>query len=93
MKYQNWKNHLWTFYIIPLFIIFVSLFMCTYCIMFLYTATLVCVLFISVVVITSLYFTYYTYSFVTPITGLNRPNTGKEDDDDDDIQWGMLERT
>jgi hypothetical protein len=24
------------------------------------------------------------FSFVTPITGLNRPNTGKEDDDDDD---------
>jgi hypothetical protein len=24
------------------------------------------------------------YSFVTPVTGLNRPNTGKEDDDDDD---------
>jgi hypothetical protein len=23
-------------------------------------------------------------NFVTPITGLNRPNTGKEDDDDDD---------
>jgi hypothetical protein len=23
-------------------------------------------------------------SFVTPVTGLNRPNTGKEDDDDDD---------
>jgi hypothetical protein len=22
--------------------------------------------------------------FVTPVTGLNRPNTGKEDDDDDD---------
>jgi hypothetical protein len=22
------------------------------------------------------------FSFVTPITGLNRPNTGKEDDDD-----------
>jgi hypothetical protein len=45
MKYQNWKNHLWTFYIIPLFIIFVSLFMCTYCIMFLYTATRVCVVY------------------------------------------------
>jgi hypothetical protein len=24
------------------------------------------------------------FSFVTPVTGLNRPNTGKEDDDDDD---------
>jgi hypothetical protein len=24
------------------------------------------------------------FSFVTPITGLNRPNTGKEDDDDGD---------
>jgi hypothetical protein len=24
------------------------------------------------------------FSFVTPITGLNRPNTGKEDDDDDE---------
>jgi hypothetical protein len=24
------------------------------------------------------------FRFVTPITGLNRPNTGKEDDDDDD---------
>jgi hypothetical protein len=24
------------------------------------------------------------YSFVTPITGLYRPNTGQEDDDDDD---------
>jgi hypothetical protein len=23
-------------------------------------------------------------SFVTPVTGLNRPNTGKEDDYDDD---------
>jgi hypothetical protein len=22
------------------------------------------------------------FSFVTPVTGLNRPNTGKEDDDD-----------
>jgi hypothetical protein len=25
------------------------------------------------------------FSFVTPVTGLNRPNTGKEDDDDDDV--------
>jgi hypothetical protein len=25
------------------------------------------------------------FSFVTPITGLNRPNTGKEDDDGDDV--------
>jgi hypothetical protein len=24
------------------------------------------------------------FSFVTPVTGLKRPNTGKEDDDDDD---------
>jgi hypothetical protein len=24
------------------------------------------------------------FNFVTPLTGLNRPNTGKEDDDDDD---------
>jgi hypothetical protein len=24
------------------------------------------------------------FSFVTQVTGLNRPNTGKEDDDDDD---------
>jgi hypothetical protein len=23
------------------------------------------------------------FSFVTPLTGLNRPNTGKDDDDDD----------
>jgi hypothetical protein len=26
------------------------------------------------------------FSFVTPITGLNRPNTGKEDDDNDDLR-------
>jgi hypothetical protein len=24
------------------------------------------------------------FSFVTPVTGLSRPDTGKEDDDDDD---------
>jgi hypothetical protein len=24
------------------------------------------------------------FSFVTPVTGLNRPNTGNDDDDDDD---------
>jgi hypothetical protein len=24
------------------------------------------------------------FSFVTPVTGLSRPNTGKGDDDDDD---------
>jgi hypothetical protein len=24
------------------------------------------------------------FSFVTPVTGLNRPNTGKEEEDDDD---------
>jgi hypothetical protein len=29
------------------------------------------------------------FSFVTPVTGLNRPNTGKEDDDDDDIENHM----
>jgi hypothetical protein len=23
------------------------------------------------------------FSFVTPVTGLNRPNTGKDDDDDE----------
>jgi hypothetical protein len=23
------------------------------------------------------------FSFVTPVTGLNRPNTGKKEDDDD----------
>jgi hypothetical protein len=26
------------------------------------------------------------FSFVTLVTGLNRPNTGKEDDDDDDFK-------
>jgi hypothetical protein len=25
------------------------------------------------------------FSFVTQVTGLNRPNTGKEDDEDDDL--------
>jgi hypothetical protein len=30
------------------------------------------------------------FSFVTPVTGLNRPNTGKEDDDDDDDDDDML---
>jgi hypothetical protein len=25
------------------------------------------------------------FSFVTPVTGLNGPNTGKEDDDDDEL--------
>jgi hypothetical protein len=25
------------------------------------------------------------FSFVTPVTGLNRPNTGKEDDDDNQV--------
>jgi hypothetical protein len=25
------------------------------------------------------------FSFVTPVTGLNRPNTGKEDDDDENL--------
>jgi hypothetical protein len=24
------------------------------------------------------------FSFVTPVTGLNRPNTGNEEEDDDD---------
>jgi hypothetical protein len=28
------------------------------------------------------------FSFVTPVTGLNRPNNGKEDDDDDDETTG-----
>jgi hypothetical protein len=27
------------------------------------------------------------FSFVTPVTGLNRPNTGKEDYDDDDDDY------
>jgi hypothetical protein len=27
------------------------------------------------------------FSFVTPVTGLNRPNTGKEDDDDENITF------
>jgi hypothetical protein len=26
------------------------------------------------------------FSFVTPVTGLNRPNTGKEDDDDEPVR-------
>jgi hypothetical protein len=32
------------------------------------------------------------FSFVTPVTGLNRPNTGEEyDDDDDETQhWKLL---
>jgi hypothetical protein len=31
------------------------------------------------------------FSFVTPVTGLNRPNTGKEDDDDDDDErFGII---
>jgi hypothetical protein len=29
------------------------------------------------------------FSFVTPVTGLNRPNTGKEDDDDDINTTGL----
>jgi hypothetical protein len=29
------------------------------------------------------------FSFVTPVTSLNRPNTGKDDDDDDDWQYAM----
>jgi hypothetical protein len=28
------------------------------------------------------------FSFVTPVTGLNEPNTGKEDDDYDDHGGG-----
>jgi hypothetical protein len=31
------------------------------------------------------------FSFVTPVTGLNGPNTGKEDDDDDDRRASALE--
>jgi hypothetical protein len=27
------------------------------------------------------------FSFVTPVTGLNRPNTGKEDYDNDNDYW------
>jgi hypothetical protein len=27
------------------------------------------------------------FSFVTPVTDLNRPNTGKEDDDDDEEEY------
>jgi hypothetical protein len=30
------------------------------------------------------------FSFVTPVTGLNRPNTGKQDDDDDGDDLKML---
>jgi hypothetical protein len=29
------------------------------------------------------------FSSVTLVTGLNRPNTGKEDDDDDDEWWWL----
>jgi hypothetical protein len=28
------------------------------------------------------------FSFVMPVTGLSRPNTGKEDDDDDNEERG-----
>jgi hypothetical protein len=31
------------------------------------------------------------FSFVTPITGLNRPNTVKDDDDDDDDKVTLTE--
>jgi hypothetical protein len=31
------------------------------------------------------------FSFVTPVTGLNRPNTGKEDDDDDEYNKAHAE--
>jgi hypothetical protein len=30
------------------------------------------------------------FNFVTPVTGLNRPNTGNEEDDDDDDENGEL---
>jgi hypothetical protein len=30
------------------------------------------------------------FSFVTPVTGQYRPNTGKEDDDDDDDSFTYL---
>jgi hypothetical protein len=35
------------------------------------------------------------FSFVTPVTCLNRPNTGNDDDDDDDIRtlWHYTETT
>jgi hypothetical protein len=32
------------------------------------------------------------FSFVTPVTGLNRPNTGKEDDDADHFIGGWRTR-
>jgi hypothetical protein len=33
------------------------------------------------------------FSFVTPVTGLSRPNTGMEDDDDDDDDDELLSVT
>jgi hypothetical protein len=30
------------------------------------------------------------FSFVTQVTGLNRPNTGKDDDDDDDDEVNIM---
>jgi hypothetical protein len=30
------------------------------------------------------------FSFVTPVTGLNRSNTGKEDDDDNEVVLFLL---
>jgi hypothetical protein len=33
------------------------------------------------------------FSFVTPVTGLNRPNTGKEEEDDDDDDMKFLWKT
>jgi hypothetical protein len=33
------------------------------------------------------------FSFVMPITGLSRPNTGKEDDDDDDDDCSQRKAT
>jgi hypothetical protein len=33
------------------------------------------------------------FSFVTPVTGLNRPNTGKEDDYDSNFAVGLTETT
>jgi hypothetical protein len=33
------------------------------------------------------------FSFVTPVTGLNRPNTGKEDDDDDNDKTDNIKQS
>jgi hypothetical protein len=32
------------------------------------------------------------FSFVTPVTGLNRPNTGKEEEEDDDDKHNYIVR-